>query len=186
MSDHVASSIGVLQLGDPRLRVQCPPVDFSRTSDDVSKEAERLCQALHEFREKLGFGRAIAAPQLGIGCRMIAIQMDGWPRVIINPQIEWHSEDTITMWDDCMSFPSLLVKVKRWKNITIAFRDEQGNFHRREDLPTDISELLQHEMDHLDGVLAVDRAMGTDGIIARSEFEGNREFFLNQVSFHYR
>jgi peptide deformylase len=80
------------------------------------------------------------------------------PVVIINPEISNKSEEMIELWDDCMSFPNLLVKVKRHKSLTVKFLDENWNGHEW-CLNDDLSELIQHEYDHLDGILATMRAV---------------------------
>ena len=80
------------------------------------------------------------------------------PVVFINPSLENRSEDMIEVWDDCMCFPDLLVKVIRHKSCTIRFRDTNFREHTMK-LEDDLSELLQHEYDHLEGILAVSRAM---------------------------
>ena len=80
------------------------------------------------------------------------------PLELINPVISWFSEEMFELWDDCMSFPNLLVKVMRHKKITIEFYDlnwEKHTWH----LENDMAELLQHEYDHLDGILATQRAI---------------------------
>ena len=76
----------------------------------------------------------------------------------------------MTLWDDCFSFPDILVKVKRSTTITIRFQDESG---KRKTLTADgsLSELLQHEIDHLDGILAIDRAVDSKHIVLRSEWK---------------
>lgn len=75
----------------------------------------------------------------------------------------------MTLWDDCFSFPDILVKLKRYVNIEIQFQDESG---KKQHLGAEgeLSELLQHEIDHLNGVLAVDRAIDSKHIIMRSEW----------------
>jgi peptide deformylase len=73
------------------------------------------------------------------------------------------------LWDDCFSFPDILVHVERNCSIEVAFLDERG---RRSSLKAEgaFSELLQHEIDHLNGVLAIDRAVDSRHIILRSEY----------------
>lgn len=181
MSEATASRLGVLQLGDPLLRRTCP----AATADIPPEDIDRICAILKEFRQEIGFGRAVAAAQLGMPHRMIAISMPGWPRVIVNPIVVWHSQETITMWDDCMSFPSLLVKVRRWASITVEFSDEHGKTFVKEQLSVAESELLQHEIDHLDGILAVDRAIDRDSIVSRVAFAANEQLFQSQVTFGY-
>ncbi len=123
----------------------------------IKNTVEDLHDTLVDFREKYDCGRAIAAPQIGVMKRIIYMYIDK-PCIIINPIIDRKSDETIELWDDCMSFPELLVKVKRHKTCRISFFDEQ--FKRKEILlENDLAELLQHENDHLDGVLAVSRAI---------------------------
>jgi peptide deformylase len=77
---------------------------------------------------------------------------------MINPEFTYLSDDMFEVWDDCMSFPNLLVKVKRHKNTVIRYLDE--NWQPQEIVAEDaLSELLQHEYDHLDGVLCTMRAI---------------------------
>ncbi|MCA9693926.1 MAG: peptide deformylase, partial [Myxococcales bacterium] len=99
----------VLQLGDPRLRVVAAPCE----PRDLPEDAARLIDALRRFRAQFGFGRAIAAPQLGIPRRLVALELGDGPFVIVDPVITWRSPETFTLWDDCMSFPELLVRVRR-------------------------------------------------------------------------
>ncbi len=73
------------------------------------------------------------------------------------------------LWDDCFSFPNLMVKVQRHLTIGISFQDKQGKkriLHASDGL----SELMQHEIDHLEGILAIDRAIDSRHIILRSEW----------------
>jgi peptide deformylase len=82
----------------------------------------------------------------------------GAPVVFINPVLEDKSRETIVLWDDCMSFPDLLVKVRRHASCRIDYLDRQWS-RQSMALDGDLAELLQHECDHLDGVLAVSRAL---------------------------
>ena len=112
---------------------------------------------MKEIRLKYNFGRAIAAPQLGIMKRLIYMNIDK-PVVFINPELYDLSEELFELWDDCMSFPNLLVKVKRHQSLTIKYLDEnwQPQVWKMEDA---LSELLQHESDHLNGILCTMRAV---------------------------
>ncbi|MDI9878016.1 peptide deformylase [Flectobacillus longus] len=146
----------LLVLGDPRLYEICQEV----TKDElvlVKEWAADLHQVMQEIREKYNFGRAIAAPQLGIMKRVIYMNIDK-PVVFINPVLENLSEELFELWDDCMSFPRLLVKVKRHKSLTIRYLDENWQ-EQVWDMQDDLSELLQHEYDHLDGILCTMRAI---------------------------
>jgi peptide deformylase len=162
----------ILVLGDPRLRQPCEVV--SKVGD---AEIRQLAAALGNARQRLGFGRAIAAPQIGLARRIIVVDLGAGPFALINPEITWRSEDTFELWDDCFSVPDRLVRVRRHRSISLVYRD--AAFRRREwlRLPVELAELLQHEIDHLDGVLMVDRAVGDDAlrpIAARGELVPER------------
>ena len=78
--------------------------------------------------------------------------------VINNPQYTYKREKMFEVWDDCMCFPNLLVKVQRHREVHITYRDE--TWQERELVAwDDLAELLQHEIDHLDGILATEKAL---------------------------
>jgi peptide deformylase len=157
----------ILRLDDPRLRVVARPVDLA--APELPGVIALLHRALAEFRAVHGFGRAIAAPQLGIDLRLVVVDLGDGPRTLIDPEIVWVSDETFTLWDDCLCAPELLIKVRRRRSISVRHRDELGRVHLRERLPQAESELLQHELDHLDGLLAVDRAEGDPAVIRRAD-----------------
>ena len=90
------------------------------------------------------------------------------------------------MWDDCMSFPNLLVRLKRNLSISVRFVDGQNRPQEWLGLNQAVSELLQHEIDHLDGVLAVDRALDRESLVLREVFETQRPYFERQVDYVIR
>ncbi len=146
----------LLKLGNPLLYEVCKPVLPSELPL-VKVWIADLHKVMQEIREKYNFGRAIAAPQLGIMKRLIYMNINK-PIVFINPEFTFLSEEMFELWDDCMSFPNLLVKVKRHKNLTIKYLNE--NWETQEwNMTDDLSELLQHEYDHLDGILCTMRAI---------------------------
>lgn len=128
---------------------------------------EDLRDTLMDFRQRHGHGRAIAAPQIGVLKRLIYWHPDP-PHILINPVLEDFSPETFTLWDDCMSFPDLLVRLNRHRACSLRFHDLQWNeiVWRLED---DHSELIQHECDHLDGILATQRAIDGHSLAFRSE-----------------
>lgn len=146
----------VLLLGDPRLHERSQEIK----PDEVSSLApviEDLHDILFEFKAKYGAGRAIAAPQIGCMKRLIYMNIDK-PVIFINPVLSEMSREMFELWDDCMCFPNLHVRVKRHKSCRITFFDE--NWQKQElFLEDSLSELLQHEYDHLDGILATQRAI---------------------------
>lgn len=172
----------VLLLGDPRLRVRSYEVaSFGDTL--FQKEVATLAASLEDFRRRHGFGRAISAPQIGIALRFIAVNLGKGTFIVANPVVTGSSDSTITMWDDCMSFPDLLVRVRRNESISLDYVDEQGKAKSWRDLDLAASELLQHEIDHLDGVLAVDRAIDRESLIMRAELERDFERYAAMVDY---
>src|SRR5215467_16150981 len=116
-------SASVLQLGDPQLRQMSTPVTNFSDSAFIYNQ-RRLHATLTAFRQSKGFGRAISAPQIGVAQRFIAMNLGNGPLLLVNPKVVWTSQEAFTMWDDCMSFPSLLVRVQRHKSISVHFLDE--------------------------------------------------------------
>ena len=146
----------LLLLGDPRLYEVCEPV-LPHEQHLVAGWVADLHNVMQQVRSRYGFGRAIAAPQLGIMKRLIYMNIDK-PVVFVNPTLTNLSDEQFELWDDCMSFPSLLVRVCRHKSLLVSYLDE--NFVPQQLHLTDaLSELLQHEYDHLDGILCTMRAV---------------------------
>lgn len=146
----------ILKLGDPRLYETCEPVNKEELHL-VTDWVKDLHEAMEDIRKRYGFGRGIAAPQLGIMKRLFYLNLDK-PYIIINPAIVHASEEMFELWDDCMSFPNLFVKVKRHQSLTLEYLDE--NWEKQSwTVEGAISELIQHEYDHLNGVLCTMRAI---------------------------
>lgn len=172
----------ILAVGTASLREIAKPV--GDVHDPVVREQARaLTEEIRAFREEHGFGRAIAAPQIGIGKRMIGLALPGWPEVIVNPEIVWCSAERMTLWDDCFCFPEMLVKVERHVSVSIVYTTLEGDVHVKERLPPDLSELMQHEIDHLDGKLSFDHATGSNPFVHRSVFEADLAAFARLVDY---
>lgn len=156
----------ILQLGAPALY---EPSGEVRRGDleGLGAVVRDLADTMMDFRARYGAGRAIAAPQIAAPIRLVYLDT-GEPVVLINPAIVERSRETIELWDDCMCFPDLLVKVRRHRSITVRYRDMDWN-ERTIEARDDLSELLQHEIDHLDGVLATMRAIDERSFACRSE-----------------
>src|SRR5712664_3886051 len=162
----------VLQLGDPGLREIA-----ARVADPSSSELRVLVQDLADtlahWRASIGYGRGIAAPQIGAARRVIFLQLPGaepWP--LVNPEITWHSAEKIVVWDACLSFLSIFMQVERHREIVVRYQDLRGEWKEvRAGEERDLSELLQHEIDHLDGILAIDRISDMRTMCTREEFE---------------
>src|SRR5260370_31257131 len=157
----------ILQLGDPLLRsVSVPATDPSATQL-VFRD---MRDTLHEFRRTHGFGRGISSVQIAEPARLIYIEFAGAVYCLVNPELESRSEETFRLWDDCFSFPDLLVWLERAQSVVVRYQDELGAA-RKIEAAGPLSELLQHELDHLDGVLAVDRALDSYRLCTREEVE---------------
>jgi peptide deformylase len=172
----------ILLLGDPRLRQVCEPVnDF--TDPEFRAAGRRLLSALEAFRKEHGFGRAISAPQIGIARRFIAMNLGERPFLVVNPKLTRSSREQFKLWDDCMSFPWLMVRLERHSSVDLCYQDERGEAITRRNIGQAESELLQHEIDHLNGILAVDRALDRDSIIAREVYLERRQDFDSLVDY---
>lgn len=156
----------ILLLGNPRLYEVCAPV-VPAEINALRPVVEDLHDTLMDFRARYKAGRAIAAPQIGVMKRLIYMHIDA-PVVFLNPVLDNMSKEMLTLWDDCMSFPDLLVRVRRHNCCRITYRDLDWQEQTRW-LEGALSELLQHECDHLDGILAVSRATGPTAFALRSQ-----------------
>ena len=171
----------ILLLGHPGLRAVCEPVvDFE--CPGFIKEGRRLMFVLQQFRAEYGFGRAIAAPQIGVTKRVVAMDLGEGPFLIVNPEIVWESEERFSLWDDCMSFPFLMVRLSRAASLMLSWQDHLGQTRRWDQVDRSRAELLQHEIDHLNGILAVDHAMDRDALIAREVYEADKNRYDRMVS----
>jgi peptide deformylase len=147
----------ILLLGNENLYTICKEV--SKNEIDKAKQiVTDLHDTMMEFRKKYGFGRAIAAPQINEPFRIIYMNFDGSSIALINPRLEFNDTEKFEMWDDCMSFPGLEVKLYRYEKCIIYYKNLEWKDYVLE-ATGDLSELIQHEYDHLDGVLALQKAI---------------------------
>ena len=156
----------ILLLGNPKL-YEVSELVAEQELDFITSVVNDLHHTMLDFRKTYGAGRAIAAPQIHVMKRLIYMHIDK-PVVFINPILKNKSLEMMEVWDDCMCFPDLLVKVKRHKTCSIHYRDMQWQKHEMQ-LTGDLSELLQHEYDHLDGILAVSRAIDGQSFSLRNQ-----------------
>ncbi len=152
----------ILKLGNPELyekSVEVTDADIPLLDSWITD----LHDTLLDYRKRYGAGRAIAAPQIGVKKRLVYMLTDK-QYVFINPVLEFPDDEMYEVLDDCMSFPGLCVRVMRYKRAIIRYKDRdmkpQSMF-----LEGDYSELLQHECDHLDGILATMRAVDNKAFI---------------------
>ena len=141
----------VVKFGDPVLRSAASPV--TEFDDRLAAEAQRMIGLM---RDAIGVG--LAATQLGVLRRMLVFQVgsEATPTVLVNPEIEWRSEDSATAEEGCLSIPGVVVDVERPLFVRARALDVHG-----EPITVEASGLearvIQHEVDHLDGVLMLDR-----------------------------
>ena len=162
----------ILQLGDPGLREVAREVN-DPAAPEICALVEDLADTLAFWRKSTGYGRGIAAPQIGANLRVIFLKLPGeepWP--LVNPEITWRSAEKIVVWDACLSFLSIFMQVERHRDIKVRYQDLRAVWHEvGASKERSLSELLQHEIDHLDGILAVDRIIDMKTMCTREEFE---------------
>jgi peptide deformylase len=148
---RAAALAHVRKFGDPALRTKARPVD--RFDDTLGTEIERMA---HLMNDALGVG--LAATQVGTLHRLLVyrVQQDGPVVALVNPEIEWKGKETETIEEGCLSLPAVLVDVERPIHVRVRAQDAAG-----EPITIEASGLearvIQHEIDHLDGVLILDR-----------------------------
>ncbi len=142
----------VVKWGDPVLKSRASPV--TAFGPELRGEVERMIAIMRD-----GMGVGLAATQLGLLRRLLVFQAgpDGEPTAIVNPEIEWLSEEAAIAEEGCLSLPRVSMDVERPLHARVSGRDADG-----EEIVIEGSGLearvLQHEIDHLDGVLILDRA----------------------------
>jgi peptide deformylase len=137
--------------GDPVLRTEARPVD--RFDDALRDEVRRMAVLMHDA---LGIG--LAATQLGVPHRLLVYRVEHSSAVnaLVNPVVEWASDDTETMEEGCLSLPQVHVEVERPIHVRVRACDPDGERVTVEASGLE-ARVIQHEIDHLDGVLILDR-----------------------------
>jgi peptide deformylase len=137
--------------GDPVLRSRALPIE--RFDDALREEVRRMGQVMHD---SLGIG--LAATQVGVMHRVLVYRVEAEAAIaaLVNPELEWASEEREPMEEGCLSLPGVLVEVDRPVHVRVRAQDDRG-----ERIVIEASGLearvIQHEIDHLDGVLILDR-----------------------------
>jgi peptide deformylase len=148
---RVAAMSFIRRLGDPVLKSRATPVD--RFDDSLRRQASRMAGIMHDA---LGVG--LAAPQLGISQRLLVYRVgpDAPVTVLANPELEWASGDVELGEEGCLSIPGVLVDVDRPVHVRVRGLDEEGEERVVEASGLE-ARVIQHEIDHLDGVLILER-----------------------------
>jgi len=159
----------VLQSGNPQLREEASDVtDFNPELNEIIQD---LKDTLSHLQRTKKIGRGLAAPQIGHMKKVILFQLPDRPFIMINPKIVWKSEETFPVWDSCFCLDvAFFVQVERHKSIRVGYQDENGNA-KTEEFSGELSELVQHEIDHLYGILTTDHLKDVTKIMMRDEWE---------------
>lgn len=141
----------VRQFGDPVLRSEARGIEHF--DESVRAQAQRMIQLMDD-----AYGIGLAAPQIGVSNRLLVYRVgDSPPIVLANPVIEWSSEDEETFEEGCLSLANVHVDVDRAIHVRVVGQDAFGERLKIEASGLN-ARVIQHEMDHLDGVLILDRA----------------------------
>ncbi len=141
-------------LGDRVLRQ--PAKRITKVDDSVRKLAKEMLQTMYSSN-----GIGLAAPQVGVNKQLIVVDCDpndpaNQPMILINPKIVRVSKELSVVEEGCLSIPGVYLDVTRPEVIEVSFKDEQGK-PRKLQVTDLLARVIQHEMDHLNGVMFVDR-----------------------------
>ena len=141
----------VVKFGDPVLKSVASPV--SSFGPELRAEVERMISIMRD-----GMGVGLAATQVGVLRRLLVFQAgsDGEPTAVVNPAVEWSSEEVSLAEEGCLSLPRVSMDVERPLHVRVSGRDAEGEAIEIEASGLE-ARVLQHEIDHLDGVLILDR-----------------------------
>jgi peptide deformylase len=148
---RVAAMSFIRRLGDPILKSSATPVD--RFDESLRNQVGRMAGILND-----AIGVGLAAPQLGMSQRLLVYRIGPEAPVVAlaNPELEWVSEERELLEEGCLSIPGILVEVERAVHVRVRALDEDGERRQVEASGLE-ARVIQHEMDHLDGVLILDR-----------------------------
>lgn len=166
--------LSITQLGDPILRQQAQPI--SNTHDgQIQKLIDDLIAIVSQAN-----GVGIAAPQVAHSYRLFIVAsrpnarypsapaME--PTAMLNPKIIAHSSEVVKGWEGCLSIPGIRGTVLRYQAVEVEYTTRDGKLHRQE-LTDFVARIFQHELDHLDGIVFLDRLESTQDIITEQEYQ---------------
>ncbi len=136
-------------LGDPVLREKARQV--KKITPGIKALIKEMIKTMYEQK-----GVGLAATQIGVVDRIAVIDPGDGLKVLINPEIIWRSKENVIEEEGCLSLPQIAVKVPRSEKVKVRFIDEKGS---EKELEAEglLARILQHELDHLDGCLIIDR-----------------------------
>lgn len=170
----MAEILQIVQLGDPLLR------SAAQLVEDI--QDERIQKLIHNLIATAGQanGVGIAAPQVGESYRLFIVASRPNPRypnapimeptAMINPRILTHSTEVVKGWEGCLSIPGIRGWVPRHQAIEVEYTNQNGKLQKQE-LTDFVARIFQHESDHLDGIVFLDRLESTQDIITEQEYQ---------------
>ena len=168
----MAQSLSIIHLGDPRLRLVANPVE------QIDDRLQMLIDNLIWTAEKTN-GVGIAAPQVGASLRLFIVASrpnERYPHAplmnptaMINPRITAHSDAEVLGWEGCLSVPEQRGQISRYQDIEVEYCDRAG--HLQKQVLTDfVARIFQHEHDHLEGAVFVDRVDHPSRLISEADY----------------
>jgi peptide deformylase len=159
----------ILELGDPLLRQAAEPV-LDVGGAEAQALVHDLLDTLRDFRARQGYGRLLAAPQIGVLLRVFVLLADEGEFELINPRYERWSRTEAQEYETCLSFPGLWGQVSRPTSVSVAGYSLRGE-ERHLEATGPLARRLQHALDHLDGLLWLDREPDLLSLCTTAEYE---------------
>ena len=170
----MSDKLSIIQLGNPILRQKAKLVE-QVNSDDIQKLIDDLLTTVSDAN-----GVGIAAPQVAVGYRVFIVAsrpnlrypnaplME--PTAMINPKIVAHSDETVKDCEGCLSIPGIRGLVPRYQKIEVEYIDRKGNLVNQQ-LTDFVARIFQHEYDHFEGLVFLDRVESTFDIVTEQEYQ---------------
>jgi peptide deformylase len=165
----------VARIGNPVVRARARPVAESQIRGrEFQRLVDDMVETMHEYD-----GVGLAAPQVHVGLRLAVIEVpasderagDGVPlMVLVNPELTPLGDEKVVGWEGCLSVPELRGQVPRWRSLRLSARDRKGRRYRLE-AGGFLARVIQHECDHLDGNVYLDRMKDMRSLSFLREFE---------------
>ncbi len=160
----------VVTLGNPVLRQKAQPV--KKVTKAEQKLIDDMLETMAEYE-----GVGLAAPQVAVPLRIFVAQWEGETYALFNPLIEWHSEEMVKGMEGCLSIPRVQAEVNRHLKIRVRALDRNGNPVVLEPEGW-LARIFQHEIDHLDGILILDRSDELFWVVTEEDERGNEKVRL--------
>lgn len=157
-----------LELGNPLLRQAAQAVIDVRDPQTLALVRD-LWDTLDDFRQRHGWGNALAAPVIGVGQRVVVVALDDRRLTLINPRFEGWGREQVMAYESCMTFPDLYGQVSRQAQVVVSALDADG-IEQRYEAAGMFARIVQHEIDHLDGLVWLDRDPDLGSFCTRNEY----------------